>query len=136
MHLLAAAAAVTETQSSSVLMYIHSSLCNDCKKFLKEFAIASKIFEAEGFPRGAMAHMSVKPALVGGKFVMEEFPRVCTDCEPCADKTSPCLWLVGTIRSFDTALCTAVVMQYAASSCCTMLLCCCRCERKRDLGSS
>lgn len=99
MPTFAAAAAVTETDSSSVLMYIYSSLCNDCKKFLKEFAIASKIFEAEGFPRGAMAHMSVKPALVNGKYVAGEFPRVCTDCNPCADTKSPCLWLVGTNRS-------------------------------------
>ena len=89
---------VTEAESSSVLMYFHSKLCDDCTRVLKEFAIASRILEAEGFSRGVMAHLHAHPKLVGKKLVVEEFPLPCVDCEPCDDMKAPCMWLVGESR--------------------------------------
>lgn len=86
---------VTDTESSSVFIYFHSKLCADCTRILKEFAIASRLLEAEGFSRGVMAHLHARPALVGKELVVEEFPVPCIDCEPCADMKAPCMWLVG-----------------------------------------
>ena len=81
-------------------MYFHSALCDECKDLLKEFAIASKILAADGYPHGAMTHLQGQVTQVDGQLAVEEFPQPCTDCEPCADTKAPCLWLIGTSRCF------------------------------------